>query len=102
MSELRVSPHHVADSAARLGGISGGVAAHHAHARRHADAALGTPAEHAVGGLMARWSHALPEFALAGDRLAAAVAVAAMGYAVTDAAVGAAWDPAGAKAKAKR
>ncbi len=46
---------------------------------------------------MGRWSSVLPHFALAGDRLAAAVCAAAVDYERTDAAVGDACDGRGGR-----
>lgn len=93
MSGFRVTPEAVSEIGARLGGISPSVSELHGRISGHVDAAHGTPAAGAVGRSMGRWSRALPEFALAGERLAAAVAHAAAGYRRSDQAVGHACEP---------
>jgi hypothetical protein len=92
MSTFRVTPATVAAGSAPLATISGAVQELHGGSYAHATAAGGTPAAAAVEGLMGRWSRVLPEFALASERLAAAVGAAAADYELTDAVIGAACD----------
>ncbi|HEY5317683.1 MAG TPA: hypothetical protein VIJ20_06865 [Solirubrobacteraceae bacterium] len=84
MSSFQVTPTAVSCASLPLGAISGAVAELHQASFAHATAAGGTPAAGAVEGLMTRWSQVLPEFALSGERLAAAVTGAAASYEVTD------------------
>jgi hypothetical protein len=92
MSTFRVTPATVAAGSAPLATISAAVAELHRGSLAHATAAGGTPAAPAVEGLMGRWSQVLPEFALASERLAAAVGAAAADYELTDTVIGAACD----------
>jgi len=87
MSSFQVTPEAVSEVSARLGGISGHVADLHGRLGAHADAGHGTATAGALDGLMGRWVQVLPVYALAGERLAAAVAGAAEGYRRSDAAV---------------
>jgi len=87
MSSFQITPTVVSAASLPLGAISAAVADLHQRSFTHATAASGTPAAGAVEGLMARWSQVLPEFALSGDRLAAAVVGAAEGYELTDTAI---------------
>jgi hypothetical protein len=84
MSSFQVTPTAVSAASFPLGAISAAVAELHQGSFAHVTAASGTPAAGAVEGLMARWSQVLPEFALSGDHLAAAVMGAAEGYELTD------------------
>lgn len=88
MPRFQVTPEAVSDVASRLGGISAGVEDLHAGMGAHASAAMATPVDGALAGLMGHWAQVLPVFALAGDRLSAAVAGAAIAYRTSDAAVG--------------
>jgi hypothetical protein len=88
MSSFRVTPETVSAASAPLGAISAAVAELHRGSFAHVTAASGTPAASAVEGLMGRWSQVLPEFALSGERLTAAMAAAAAGYELTDAVIG--------------
>lgn len=92
MSSFQVTPTVVLAASLPLGAISGAVHDLHGGSYAHVSAASGTPAAAAVEGLMTRWSQVLPHFALAGERLAAAVAGAAAGYEVTDTVIGDACD----------
>jgi hypothetical protein len=84
MSSFQVTPGAVSAASLPLGAISAAVAELHQGSFAHGMAASGTPAAGAVEGLMGRWSQVLPEFALSGDRLAAAVLGAAADYELTD------------------
>jgi len=87
MSEFRVTPEAVAEVSSRLGGISGTVGDLHDRLGTHRAAAEGTPIGGAFAGLLTRWGHVLPLYALAGDRLSAAVGGAATSYTISDGAI---------------
>lgn len=90
MSQIEVVTAAIEDMAGRLSAVATGSGEFHGQVVTHATAAANTPADEAMGGLMARWATALPRFAEAGDRLQAAMHGAARAYAESDAAVAAA------------
>lgn len=87
MSEFSVVTSAVEAMAARLEGISDGVAEYHDQVSTHASAAAQTPVDGALGGLMGHWAAVLPHFGLAGERLQAATRGAAAAYHAADASV---------------
>jgi Flp pilus assembly protein TadD len=96
VSAFLVDPNAVVEASVRLGSVAAGVEEVHGRLGRHLGAATGTPAAGAVDDLLARFSIAFGEFALAGAELSRAVGGAASEYHRTDSAVAAACDARGA------
>jgi hypothetical protein len=90
VSQIDVVTAAIEEMAGHLSAIAPGSSEFHGQVTTHATAAEDTPAHGAMGGLMARWATALPQFAEAGDRLQAAMHGAARAYAQSDAAIAAA------------
>jgi hypothetical protein len=90
MSQLRVTPEQLGAVSGRVGGVSPGVADLQRAIAGCRGAGSGTRADSAVEELLGRWDAALPQFALAAERLAAAMAASGRGYGHTDEQVAAA------------
>jgi hypothetical protein len=84
MSTFNVIPGAVSDAAARVSLIAPAIQEIAGRGAGHVGAGADTPAAGTIEELSGRWAAVLPQFALAGALLSAAVARAAAAYAQSD------------------
>jgi hypothetical protein len=93
MPTFLVDPSVVADASLRLECVPSAVQDIHGRLGHHLGAAAGTPAAGAIDDLLSRFSHVLPQFALASAHLSQAINTAARDYHASDTAVAEACKP---------